>query len=119
MTGTPRPSAAKPVTYTITVRNHGPFAAVATLTDQLPASSRFLSVTTTKGSCSTPQVGATGAVTCALGMLTPGETVTIVIVAKPTVKKAVIVNTATVASDGSTADLVAANNTATLSLLVK
>jgi hypothetical protein len=52
-------------------------------------------------------------------MLDPGETVTIVIVVKPTVKKAVIVNTATVASDGSTADPVAANNTATLSLLVK
>jgi uncharacterized repeat protein (TIGR01451 family) len=119
MTGTPRPSAAKPVTYTITVRNLGPFAAVATLTDQLPASSRFLSVTTTKGSCSTPQVGDTGAVACAMGMLNPGETVTIVVVVKPTVKKAVIVNTATVASDGSTADLVAANNTATLSLLVK
>src|SRR5262249_35220591 len=59
-----------PLTYTITVSNLGPNAATnVVVTDPLPASVTFSSVTTDKGSCAAPPVGGAGTVTCSIGDL--------------------------------------------------
>jgi uncharacterized repeat protein (TIGR01451 family) len=54
------------LTYTVTTTNDGPSTAQnVSLTDQLPPSTEFKSATPSPGgSCSTPPVGGTGAVTC-------------------------------------------------------
>ncbi len=54
------------ITYTITVTNAGPaFAAAATMSDPLPASANFASLTAPSGwVCTTPAVGANGTVNC-------------------------------------------------------
>jgi uncharacterized repeat protein (TIGR01451 family) len=55
-----------PITYTITITNNGPNAAVnVTLTDVLPFGTTFNALVPAAGwSCTTPAVGATGTVTC-------------------------------------------------------
>jgi uncharacterized repeat protein (TIGR01451 family) len=56
------------LSYTITVNNSGPDAATnAKLTDTLPSNTTFVSLTQNSGpafSCTTPAIGASGAVTC-------------------------------------------------------
>ncbi|MGD1149294.1 MAG: C25 family cysteine peptidase [Thermoanaerobaculaceae bacterium] len=72
------------VIFTIVVSNCGPLVATGiTLTDPLPTSFNFSSYTTTAthGSCTTPAVGATGTVTCALGQLIAPASVTVTITA--------------------------------------
>jgi uncharacterized repeat protein (TIGR01451 family) len=65
------------VTFTIVATNHGPAdAAGVTVTDTLPAGLTFVSVATTKGSCT-----GTATVTCTIGALTNGQSATITIVA--------------------------------------
>lgn len=80
------------IVYTLTVENLGPDAASnVVVTDVLPASESFVSVNTTKGSCS----HASGTVTCELGSLAKDEIVTItieVIAGEP----GTVVNSATV-----------------------
>ena len=64
------------LTYTLIVTNHGPGSANSVqLTDQLSTSVRFVSVTPSAGSCSE----ADGIVTCSLGNISSGSSVTVTI----------------------------------------
>ena len=95
------------LTYTIVVTNQGPASATSVqLTDVLSTSVRFASVTSTVGSCSQLD----GTVTCALGDLASGSsvTVTITVTARRT---GTATNTAQVSS--LSPDPHPANNTAT------
>jgi uncharacterized repeat protein (TIGR01451 family) len=102
------------LTYTIPVTNNGPDSATAvTLTDTLPKTTGFGTVSTTQGTCTRTKTG----VTCNLGNLASGATATVTIVVKPT-QKGTITNTVTV-TDTSPSDPNTANNTATQSTTVK
>lgn len=81
-TGSPDPIAAGGLlTYTITVTNNGPDDATGVvLTDTIPASTTFVSSSTTKGSCS-----GNPTVTCNIGALANGESATVTIRVIPTV----------------------------------
>jgi uncharacterized repeat protein (TIGR01451 family) len=69
--------------YTIAAKNLGPDAASdVVLTSILPADARFVSVSTTQGSCSSPGVGSSGRVQCALGTIVNGGKVTTQITVK-------------------------------------
>jgi uncharacterized repeat protein (TIGR01451 family) len=96
------------LTYTVTVTNGGPLAASGvTLTDNLPKNAGFGSATTTQGSCTVKP--AKRLMTCALGGVAAGATVTVRITVKPT-SKGTITNTAQVAAS-SPSDPNTANNT--------
>jgi uncharacterized repeat protein (TIGR01451 family) len=108
------------VAYTITVTNGGPSAAASvTLSDALPAGTTFVSLSAPGGwSCTTPPVGANGAISCAIASLAPGSgmfTLTAAI-APITAPGTAVTNSATVSS--STADPDPGNNSATASTLV-
>jgi len=70
------------LTYTIVVTNNGPAAAAAvTMTDTLPASLLYQSITTPAGfNCTTPAAGATGTITCSAATLANGATATFTLV---------------------------------------
>jgi uncharacterized repeat protein (TIGR01451 family) len=69
------------LTYTLTVNNAGEGdASGVTLTDTLPVSVNFVSVTTSQGSCGE----AVGVVTCNLGDLASGANAIVTLVVKPT-----------------------------------
>ncbi len=106
-TDTPDPLAVgNALTYTIAVRNNGPLSATGVmLTDTLPSGVSFVSASASQGSCS-----GTTTLTCTLGSLANGGTVTVTISVKPTAAGP-LTNTATVA--GSVPDPVSANNTST------
>jgi uncharacterized repeat protein (TIGR01451 family) len=73
---TPDPvPAGRDLTYTIVVTNNGPATAIGvTLTDAVPANTTFRSVATPSGwTCTTPAVGDTGTVSCALASLPAGQ----------------------------------------------
>ena len=72
------------VTYAITVHNNGTNAGASlTLTDELPANLTFQSLASAAGwSCTTPQVGSGGTVTCSQSGLPVGATDTFSLVAK-------------------------------------
>jgi uncharacterized repeat protein (TIGR01451 family) len=76
-TGPDQGSADSDITYTIEVFNAGPDQATnATLSDNVPPDTTFVSLTQTSGptwSCSTPNVGATGTVTCTNSALDSGS----------------------------------------------
>jgi uncharacterized repeat protein (TIGR01451 family) len=92
------------LTYTAVVMNNGPAQATGvTLTDVLPTNVRFVSVTSTAGSCT--QAG--GTVTCNLGGLSNGSSATVTIVVRPK-KVGTLTNTAQVSS--SSPDSNQANN---------
>lgn len=102
--------------YTIVVTNNGPSdASNVTMTDVLPASLRFASLSSPVGwSCTTPAVGSNGTVTCSLPSMAAGNAATFTL--NTTIDPAAtagtsINNTATVAS--SVADSNSANNSAT------
>src|SRR4051812_40766784 len=65
-----------PVTYTIVVTNHGPDAATSvTMTDVLPATLKFQSLSSPAGfSCTLPTVGTTGTISCTAASLANGAT---------------------------------------------
>lgn len=96
------------ITYTLTVKNHGPSDATGvTATDILPAGVTLVSVTTTQGSCDVT-------VTCNLGNLASGAiaTITIVVTVDPATPSGSITNTATVS--GNETDPTPGNNEASV-----
>jgi uncharacterized repeat protein (TIGR01451 family) len=102
------------LTYTITVHNDGPDSASGvTLVDTLPKTAGFGSAISTQGTCVRTKTG----VTCNIGTMANGATVTVTIVVKPT-KKGTITNTVTVASTSPT-DPNLSNNTASTTTTVK
>ncbi len=108
------------ITYTITTSNLGPSSAVsATLVDNLPAETTFVSLVTPAGwSCTNPGVGVNGTVSCSRSSFAAGSSVfTLVVqVAPATVTGTVITNSATgssVAIDPNTG-----NNSATTTTTV-
>lgn len=91
------------LTYTIVVSNNGPDDATGVvLTDTIPGTVTFSSVSTTKGAC----VG-TSTITCTIGSLTIGESATVLIRVVPTVVGTL---TNTVTSTRNEPDSNAANN---------
>ncbi len=99
------------LSYAITVTNAGPDpAAAVALTDTLPADMTGASATTTAGTCTI----AAGHLTCALGTLASGGTVTVNVAGtlSATTTAATISNTASAMS--TTDDPNAANNSATV-----
>lgn len=103
------------LTYTIVVTNNGPLTANGvTITDNLPKQAGYSSVTTTSGSCTAKP--SKSLVTCSLGSMASGMSVTIVIKVKPT-NPGTITNSVTIKST-SPADPNPANNTATTTTTV-
>lgn len=95
------------LTYTLTVTNNGPDAALnVQVTDPLPAGMDFVSATASAGSCGL--FG--GTVLCSIGGLVDGATATFTIVVTPR-QAGLIPNVASVSS--STGDPVLGNNTST------
>ncbi|MEA2163069.1 MAG: hypothetical protein QOK37_1196 [Thermoanaerobaculia bacterium] len=106
------------VSYTIIVTNHGPDAATSvTMTDTLPATLKFASISTPAGfSCSTPAVGATGTITCTAASLANSATATFTLgVTSLSNAVGTIVNTASVS--GTPGDSSSGNNSAGASFL--
>src|SRR5437763_10779717 len=100
------------ITWTMVVTNNGPDTATgATIADPLPAGTTFVSVSPSKGSCTGGAI-----ISCSLGTLAAGETVTITLVTTPTVEGTGN-NTVTVV--GNEHETNTANNTATASVVVK
>ena len=100
-----------PLTYTVVVANIGPITATGViLTDTLPGSVLFGSVTSTQGSCNGSSI-----ITCSLGALNATANAAATIVVTPTVG-GTIVNTASVSSNES--DSNPTNNTDTESTTV-
>jgi uncharacterized repeat protein (TIGR01451 family) len=119
--GSPNPVlSGQRLTYTITATNSGGQAATGvTVTDPLPASVQFKSVSTTQGTCartttSTPKTK-NGTVSCNLGGLAKNASATITIVVTAT-KKGTLTNTASV--HGNETDPTPANNTSTATTTV-
>jgi uncharacterized repeat protein (TIGR01451 family) len=91
--------------YSVVVTNQGLNPAVAvSLTDPLPANVRFVSVTSSAGTCAQ----ANGAVTCSLGDITNGGSETVMITVTPR-RTGTVTNTAQVSSLSPDPNL--ANNT--------
>ena len=68
------------LTYTLTARNNGPSTATkVVITDSLPATVTYLSSSSTQGTCS----GSGQLVTCAIGTMPVGGTVTVTIRVRP------------------------------------
>src|SRR5947209_2338258 len=106
------------LTYTIVVRNTGPgpdTATGVTVTDQLSKNAGYGSAITTKGSCVLKP--SKNIVSCDIGSVASGSSVTITIVVKPT-SKGTITNTASVTA-ASPPDPNTANNTATVTTTVQ
>jgi uncharacterized repeat protein (TIGR01451 family) len=104
------------LTYTITVHNGGPLAAAGvSVTDQLPRNTAFGSATASQGTCGFTQP-TKRIVTCTLGTIANGTTVTVTIVVGPPSKKTTITNTASVSA--TTSDPNTANNSASATTTV-
>lgn len=94
------------LTYTINAKNNGPDpAAFIQVSDNVPASTTFVSLTSPAGwTCTTPAVGGTGAITCKKDTMAANETAafTLVVRVDPcTAGNATISNTASIASTTS------------------
>lgn len=111
-TGPASANASTVISYTITVTNNGPNAAInASLSDTIPAGTTFASVVAPGGwSCVTPAVNGTGTVTCTFGSMAAGSAVFTLNVNGPA-GAATVSNTATVSS--SSTDGTPGNNTST------
>jgi uncharacterized repeat protein (TIGR01451 family) len=115
-TPTTNAAAGAPVTYTIVVTNHGPDAATSvTMTDVLPVSLKFQSLTSPGGfSCTTPAAGATGTISCTAASLANGAAATFtLVVTSASNASGAIANTASVS--GTPSDPSSGNNSATVS----
>jgi uncharacterized repeat protein (TIGR01451 family) len=103
------PVMAEPLDYTLVVTNHGPITATGvTVSDTLPANFAFVSAISTQGSCS-----GTTTVTCNVGTMLNGASVTITIRGTPGVAGPMS-NTATVTSTET--DFALANNSSTVAV---
>ena len=101
------------LTYTIQIQDLGlANTANGTLTDTIPAGTTFVSASTTQGSCS-----GSSTVTCTLGAITRGTTITVAITVTTPASPTTLTNTSSVTS--STTDPVAANNSATVLTVVQ
>jgi uncharacterized repeat protein (TIGR01451 family) len=99
------------LTYTLKVTNKGPNQANnVVVTDSLPSETTFVSISSDKGTCT-----GTNLISCNLGQMAVGETVTITIVVKPTTT-GTITNTAV--TTGNEAELNPADNTASATVVV-
>jgi uncharacterized repeat protein (TIGR01451 family) len=107
------------LTYTYTVTNNGPNTAnTVSFSDAVPAGTTFASASTTLGTCTTPAVGGTGTVTCALGTMVKAAVATVTVAVKDTAASgSVIQNTAKVTT--KTPDPAAPNNSVVLKTNVK
>ncbi len=116
-TSAPNPVAVrKQLNYTITITNNGPNGTpYVNMSDSLPTTVLFLSVTSTQGSCIFTGKGAGGTVSCNIGFIPSAGMVTIIIAVKPT-KIGTITNT--VAVTGHLPDPNLANNVATFQTTV-
>lgn len=101
------------LTYKLNVTNNGPDTATAVVaTDVVPTGTTFYSVATTEGTCTSPQQGQTGTVTCNVASLPAGGHFTITMVVNVTAGSgSVISNTLTASS--STYDPKKGNNSGT------
>lgn len=100
------------LTYTLTVANAGPNTATGvTLTDTLPAPLTFVSAVATQGVCT-----GVSTITCNLGSIAVGSSVTVTIVGHAVSASGVLTNTAT--TTGAFVDPTPANNSATASAQV-
>jgi uncharacterized repeat protein (TIGR01451 family) len=109
------------ITYALTVRNDGPFAATSvSLSDVIPVNTTFVSVTPAAGwSCPSLPVGGTGTQTCTIATLAPlsSASFTLVVKVNPgTPSGTMITNAATVFS--ATADPNSTNNAASTTTVV-
>ena len=99
------------ITWTMVVTNNGPSTATGVkITDPMPTGNTFVSVTTTKGTCTGGAI-----LTCNLGTMAAGESVTITLVTTPT-QAGVQTNTAAVSGDRPETNT--ANNQATATVEV-
>jgi uncharacterized repeat protein (TIGR01451 family) len=116
----PNPAhAGKKLTYTINLRNNGPGSAAGiSLTDVIPSSTTFASVTAPAGvSCTTPAPSSTGTMVCAAATMSNNQSFVVTLVVNAlSGGKASISNTVAVTS--ASGDPVSANNTATLNTSV-
>ena len=105
------------VVYTVTLANHGPSSAAGVRTALLlPEAAEFVS--TTRTTCIVPPVGSTGAVTCALGSMASGKSITFTV----TVNVPEATGTKVSASSAVTSsvfDPVGSNNAAVRTLSIK
>jgi uncharacterized repeat protein (TIGR01451 family) len=100
------------ITWTIVVKNNGPDADTGVMiSDPLPAGTKFVSVATTKGSCTGGAI-----ISCNIGNMAAGETVTITVVTKPT-RTGKLVNDVMVVGDKP--ETTTNNNSASASAVVK
>jgi uncharacterized repeat protein (TIGR01451 family) len=98
--------------YTLTVRNAGPDTANnVRVTDALPATTRFVSVKTSQGTCT-----GGGVVRCSLGSIASGGRAIVTIVVRPS-EPGALINTATVVGDEAESNT--ANNRASAPTLVR
>ncbi|MGB8473354.1 MAG: C25 family cysteine peptidase [Candidatus Acidiferrum sp.] len=114
MTASPTPVfISSNLTYTIQIQNLGlTNTTTGTLTDTIPTGATFVSASTTQGTCS-----GTSTVTCALGAVTRGTTITVAITITAPASPTTLTNTSSVSS--STTDPVSANNSATVLTVVQ
>jgi uncharacterized repeat protein (TIGR01451 family) len=105
------------ITYTQTVTNNGPFDATnAVFSENIPANTTFVSITTVAGwTCTTPAVGGTGTITCSNPDLANAGAISYTVVVKvgngtPSGTQIVDVDSVT----SGTADPNLTNNTATV-----
>jgi uncharacterized repeat protein (TIGR01451 family) len=117
-TDSPDPAASgSQVTYTIVVTNNGPTQATGVMvTDVVPSSGgggyTFASVNSQQGSCVAPPPGGTGTVTCSLGSMNSGATVTITLIVNVTAPSGSSIVNMTSVSSNTTPDPVPTNNSA-------
>jgi uncharacterized repeat protein (TIGR01451 family) len=111
-TAPPSPVAGAPFNYTLVVTNHGPITATGvTVGDPLPANFALVSATSTQGSCS-----GTTTITCNIGTMLNGASVTITIRGTPSVAGPMS-NTATVAENEPDSQLSNNSSTATVNVV--
>lgn len=110
--------AKRPLTYTITVANHGPSSAAdVVVTDVLPPQTSFVSVTSSSGSCEAPPPNSTGTVVCHLETLPNGDAATISITVRVIVRRTSVTDAAIVTS--ATSDPDTANNSVSVTTPVR